>query len=237
MKWLVVSWLGVVSLVVKAQNQPLRLHAIGVDGFKNLPFMVFSQSETVISGLVTNEKASFYNPTIGEVYVQLGRANTSKLITLGLGYASLEHLQAQRLQQRITGIYLKLGREHHSATRHKAVSFFWGYYLTLSRTKAEGNIVLDGEYFPSYTTAVPSKAGGEAGVDLTLGAQFVLLKRLQARLLARNAIAVSAFGNRNYPYLAGQGVRLSDGLVSATGGATVQLFYLIQPRVTRNSTN
>lgn len=177
-----------------------------------------------------NEKARLYNPRIGEVYVQLGRANTSKLITLGLGYASLEHLQAQRLQQRITGIYLKLGREHHSATRHGAVSFFWGYYLTLSRTKAEGNIVLDGEYFPSYTTAVPSKAGGEAGVDFTLGAQFLLFKRLQTRLLARNAMAISAFGNRNYPYLPGQGLRLSNGLVTGTGGATVQLFYLLGSR-------
>lgn len=230
MKWLIVFWLGVVSLFVKAQNQPLRLHAVGVDGFKNLPFMAFSQSETVLSGLVTNEKARLYNPRIGEVYVQLGRANTSKLITLGLGYASLEHLQAQRLQQRITGVYLKLGREHHRATKHRAVSFFWGYYLTLSRTKAEGNIVLDGEYFPSYTTAVPSKVGGEIGVDFTLGAQFVLFKRLQARLLARNAMAISAFGNRNYPYLPGQGLRLSNGLVTGTGGATIQLFYLLGPR-------
>lgn len=230
MKQLMTYFLLSFSWLAGAQKQPLRIQAIGIDGFKNIPFMTFSQSETVISGLVTNEKARLYNPRIGEVYVQLGRANTSKLITLGLGYASLEHLQAQRLQQRITGIYLKLGREHHSATRHGAVSFFWGYYLTLSRTKAEGNIVLDGEYFPSYTTAVPSKAGGEAGVDFTLGTQFLLFKRLQTRLLARNAMAISAFGNRNYPYLPGQGLRLSNGLVTGTGGATVQLFYLFGSR-------
>ena len=236
MKQLMTYFLLSFSLLAGAQKQPLRIQAIGIDGFKNIPFMTFLGKEAVSSSLVTNEKGRFYNPTIGEFYVQLGRSNTRKLTTLGIGYASLEHLQAQRLRQRITGQYLKIGREYQYEARNP-LSMFWGYHLTVARTKAEGAITLNGDYFLDYETNVPTKTGVEAGADFTIGVQCVLLRRVSVRLSARNALVISGFGNRNYPHLAGQGVRMSKGLVSATGGATVQLFYLMQPRVRRNSTN
>lgn len=219
-----------------AQDSTYRLHAVGVDAFKNVPFLVFFQEKTTL-GLYTGERSSFYNPIIVEAYGQITTLKPNTFLNVGIGYASIERQLEQRLRQNIKGYYLKIGKEYHSKFRHSIESIFWGYNLILTRTAVEGLIDLQGNYFPSYSTQLPTDSGFGIGGDFSVGFSFLLFRRLQMRVVSRSGVAVSKISSPNVPYLPGVGIRLSNSLLSLSGGATIQLFYLIKRSPRHNLSN
>jgi hypothetical protein len=219
-----------------AQDSTYRLHAVGIDAFKNVPFLTFFQEKATLS-ISSEERSSFYNPLIVEAYGQITTLKPNTFLNAGIGYASIERRLEQRLRQNIKGYYLKIGKEYHSKFRHSIESIFWGYNLILTQTTVEGLIDLQGNYFPSYSTQLPTDSGFGIGSDFSVGFSFLLFRRLQTRVVSRSGIAISKIGSPNGPYLPGVGIRLSNSLLSLSGGATIQLFYLIKRFPNRNLSN
>lgn len=236
MRLVLLLCLFISTFSVIAQDSTYRLHAVGVDAFKNVPFLVFFQEKSTLS-ISSGERSSFYNPLILEAYGQITTLKLNTFLNAGIGYASIERELEQRLRQNIKGYYLKIGKEYHSKFRHSIENIFWGYNLILTRTKVGGLIDIQGHYFPSYSTQLPRDSGFGIGGDFSVGFSFLLFRRLQTRLVSRSGVAISKIGSPNAPYLPGVGIRLSNSLISLSGGATVQLFYLIKRSTKRNLSN
>lgn len=219
-----------------AQDSTYRLHAVGIDAFKNVPFLVFFQEKPTLS-ISSGERSSFYNPLIVEAYGQITTLKLNTFLNVEIGYASIERQLEQRLRQNIKGYYLKIGKEYHSKFRHSIENIFWGYNLILTRTAVEGLIDLQGNYFPSYSTQLPTDSGFGIGGDFSVGFSFLLFRRLQMRVVSRSGVAVSKISSPNVPYLPGVGIRLSNSLLSLSRGATIQLFYLIKRSPRHNLSN
>lgn len=227
MRLVLLLCLLVLAFSVTAQDSTYRLHAVGVDAFKNVPFLVFFQEKRTL-GLSLGERSGFYNPVIIEAYGQMTTLKPNTFLNVGIGYASIERQLEQRLRQNIKGYYLKIGREYQSKSHHSIESTFWGYNFVLTRTTVDGLINLQGQYFPSYSTKLPTDSGFGIGGDFSVGIGFLFFRRLQARIVARSGIVISKIGSPNAPYLPGVGIRLTNSLVSFSGGATIQFFYLIK---------
>lgn len=227
MRFTLLLFLLISTFTVKSQDSTYRLHAMGVDVFKNVPFLVFFQKKTTL-GLSLGERSGFYNPIIVETYGQFTTLKPNISFNIGIGYASIERQLEQRLRQNIKGYYLKIGREYQSKSHHSIESTFWGYNFVLTRTTADGLINLQGQYFPSYSTKLPTDSGFGIGGDFSVGIGFLFFRRLQARIVAWSGIVISKIGSPNAPYLPGVGIRLTNSLVSFSGGATIQFFYLIK---------
>lgn len=213
-----------------------RLRAVGIDVFKNLPFAVLYRHNQGSKAMNYKEN-DFYYPRIFELYGQLTTPKPRVLLNVGVGYASIEYVFQERLRQHIAGYYLKLGREFHSEYHHGNTREFWGYNLTLTRTKVTGQFEIDGLYFPNYTTTIPNDTGFGIGGDLNVGMSYLLFKHLEVRFSGRSALVFSNIGSPNAIYLPGSGIRTFNRQLALSGGVTIQLFYLTKRERKLNSSN
>lgn len=200
-------------LSAQTQQRTFKLYAVGVDGFKNLPFLILPKEET-----------GFSKPAIFEGYGLFKMKKPSVLLNLGLGFASINYHIRDRLSQHITGFYVKIGRERYNRLERERT--FWGYSLTLISAKVAAAIDVHGQYFPSYYTPLPTKSGLGMSGDLFMGLNFLLFRRLETRFIYRTGLSLSNIGNPNAAYLPGAGIRLWKLPLTSTQGATIQLFYL-----------
>ncbi|WP_428666833.1 hypothetical protein [Runella sp.] len=200
---------------VQAQDRKHALYAVGIDGFKNLPFLFISQ-----------EEYGFSNPAIFEVYASFTTKKPRTLLNVGLGYAAINHQAVDRLAQHITGYYAKIGREYRGRIRKGNESVLWGCNLTLTSAKVSSAIDIQGKYFPSYQVKLPNESGLGINIDFCTGINFLLFRRLEARFIARYAFILSNIGHPNATYLPGAGVRFWNRPFTITEGGTIQLFYL-----------
>lgn len=208
-----------------AQSTGLRLRAVGIDVFKNLPLMASFPQMGVMTG---QERIQYSNPLMLETYFQFSTRQPHHFNHIGVGYAQLNEKVASRLTQNSEGYFIKMGHEQHVKNHPLKSHAFWGYNLTLTYLKVKSQLSIKSQHFPHYQQSLPDESGLGAYLEMNSGYAFLVFGRLETRIVARTGLALSKVGNPNSSYLPGAGMRLWRNTLSPVGGITVQFFYLRQ---------
>lgn len=209
-----------------AQSNGLRLRAVGIDVFKNLPLMASFPKMGIMAG---QERIQYSNPFTLETFFQFSTRQPHHFNHIGVGYTQLNQQIASRLAQNLEGYFIKMGHEQHAQNTHFKSYAFWGYNLTLTYLKVQSQLSIRGQYFAHYQQSLPDESGLGAYLEMNGGYAFLVFGRLETRIVARAGLALSEVGSPNSSYLPGAGMRLWAYPLSPVGGITVQFFYLTKP--------
>lgn len=194
------------------QSDSSRVKAIGIDFFKNIPFL-FLRSE------------GYRRPLFLDGVVLLRAQRPFRYYHLSAGYADVSNYREQRIWQNVQGGYLKFGKEFNKSL--SLTNFFWGYAGAISWLQVQSKLAIKGNIFEDYTAPLPDYSGMGISAELFLGADFRVAKRLRARLLWRSAAGTSNVGAPNAFYLPGAGIRIWNEPFILTGGITLQCVYVL----------
>lgn len=208
MKKIVYCILMLFSPLLYAQDSTFKLRAIGVDFLKNLALLKFDYNLS--------------SPIVGECFLQFSTPQPNHYFNLGFGYVEMSYKDNHWITQSFSGYFIKTSWEKYSKTGKS----FSGYGGVFSYGKTTGRIDIKENYFPGYSTILPIHNGFGASLEGYFGVRALLLRRIEARFVARGALIISEFGRPKFPYVPGVGISSASEVVSFSYGGTIQLFYL-----------
>ena len=200
----------------RAGNTSEKEHTLGIDAFKNIPYLFFANKVPLDEGrmLLTNR---------GIVEVMWRRQQGERSYhTALLGYSQVEAVSPKDVERRqnSTGFYGKLGKEW--AVGKRKVHSHFGLRAVVSYCRSTTDLVFPGPTFGDYVSSdVVHNIG--AGIDAYYGLDFALgqhwLLRWETRMSNHYRIAGKGYVN----YYPGVGYPLGLYHYTISPGTTLQL--------------
>lgn len=209
---------AVFSADVSAQQNPRRVTAVGIDVFKNVPYLLFP---TFFGG----KNALIIEPTI-----QFATTKPNRFTNLTVGYSQIDQERDNngRTLHYVRGFHFQLMQER----QDNEGKLFWAYGALVAVGYGRGAIQIKGDFFPTYLAPLPDFSGAGLGIKFQGGTNYDFGKHWRLRTSINLSLNTFDYGKANPAYLPGAGPFPSSSSrnFSYTGGLNLQIFYLTKQK-------